>query len=124
MPARLYVPEGQPPASPAPLLLYFHGGGFVFGDLETHDGVCRLLAAASGASVLSVEYRLAPEHPFPAAVEDAWAAFAWAAENAARARRRPGPDRGRRRLGRRQPLGGGLAAGARGRRRRSRRCSC
>jgi acetyl esterase len=83
LPARLYVPEGQPAAAPAPLLLYFHGGGFVFGDLETHDGVCRFLAAASGASVLSVEYRLAPEHPFPAAVEDTWAAFAWAVENAA-----------------------------------------
>ena len=83
LPARLYVPEGQPPEAPAPLLLYFHGGGFVFGDLDTHDGVCRLLAAASGASVLAVEYRLAPEHPFPAAVEDAWSAFAWAAENAA-----------------------------------------
>jgi len=81
--ARLYVPAGQAPDEPAPLLVYYHGGGFVFGDLDTHDGACRLLAAASGASVLSVEYRLAPEHPFPAAVEDAWAAFAWAAENAA-----------------------------------------
>jgi acetyl esterase len=83
LPSRLYVPEGQPPGEPSALLLYFHGGGFVFGDLETHDGVCRFLAEASGASVLSVEYRLAPEHPFPAAVEDTWAAFAWAAENAA-----------------------------------------
>ncbi|MGD9734875.1 MAG: alpha/beta hydrolase [Solirubrobacterales bacterium] len=83
LPARLYVPAARPPSSPAPLLLYYHGGGFVFGDLDTHDSVCRLLAAASGASVLSVEYRLAPEHPFPAAVEDAWGAFAWAAENAA-----------------------------------------
>jgi acetyl esterase len=83
LPARLYVPESQTPTSPAPLLLYFHGGGFVFGDLDTHDGACRLLAAASGASVLSIEYRLAPEHPFPAAVEDCWAAFAWAVENAA-----------------------------------------
>lgn len=83
LPARLYVPAGQPAESPAPLLVYYHGGGFVFGDLDTHDSVCRFLAAASGASVLSVEYRLAPEHPFPAAVEDAWAAFDWAAANAA-----------------------------------------
>jgi acetyl esterase len=83
LPARLYVPHGQPREAPAPLLVYFHGGGFVFGDLDTHDSVCRFMAAASGASVLAVEYRLAPEHPFPAAVEDAWAAFAWAAENAA-----------------------------------------
>lgn len=83
LPARLYVPHGQPSELPAPLLVYYHGGGFVFGDLDTHDSVCRFLAAGSGASVLSVEYRLAPEHPFPAAVEDAWAAFAWAAANAA-----------------------------------------
>ncbi len=83
LPARLYVPADQPAEMAAPLLLYFHGGGFVFGDRDTHDSVCRLLAAASGASLLSVEYRLAPEHPFPAAFEDAWAAFAWATENAA-----------------------------------------
>jgi acetyl esterase len=83
LPARLYVPHGQPSDAPAPLLVYYHGGGWVIGDLETCDGVCRLLAEASGASVLSIDYRLAPEHPFPAAVEDAWAAFAWAVENAA-----------------------------------------
>ncbi len=83
IPARLYVPGGQPAAEPAPLLVYFHGGGFCFGDLETHDGVCRFLATASGASVLSVGYRLAPEDPFPAAVEDAWSAFTWAVANAA-----------------------------------------
>ncbi|HEV7770672.1 MAG TPA: alpha/beta hydrolase [Solirubrobacterales bacterium] len=77
--ARHYVPHGA--ASPAPLLLFFHGGGWVVGDLDTHDGVCRFLAAAAGVTVLSVDYRLAPEHPFPAAVEDAWAAFAWVAAN-------------------------------------------
>jgi acetyl esterase len=79
--ARHYVPEGL--GEEAPLLVFFHGGGWVLGDLDTHDGICRLLAAGAGVAVLSVAYRLAPEHPFPAAVEDAFAAFAWAAANAA-----------------------------------------
>lgn len=78
--ARLYVPPGAQKARP--LLVYYHGGGWVIGDLDTHDNPCRFLAANSGAAVLSVDYRLAPEHPFPAAVEDAWAAYAWAAGNA------------------------------------------
>jgi acetyl esterase len=82
IPARLYVPGSLPGGAPAPLLVYFHGGGWVIGDLETHDGVCRFLAAAAGVAVLAVDYRLAPEHPFPAAVEDAWAGFAWASANA------------------------------------------
>ena len=83
IPARFYVPAGPPAGVPAPLLVYFHGGGWVIGDLDTHDGVCRFLAAAAGTAVLSIDYRLAPEHPFPAAVEDAWAGFAWATANAA-----------------------------------------
>jgi acetyl esterase len=83
IPARLYVPGGSAETAPPALTLYFHGGGWVIGDLDTHDGVCRFLAAAAGTAVLSVDYRLAPEHPFPAAVEDAWAAFAWALANAA-----------------------------------------
>jgi acetyl esterase len=82
IPARLYGPPGGGPAARA-LLIFFHSGGWVIGDLDTHDGVCRFLAANSGATVLSVDYRLAPEHPFPAAVEDAHAAFGWAAEHAA-----------------------------------------
>ncbi|HET7416499.1 MAG TPA: alpha/beta hydrolase [Solirubrobacterales bacterium] len=82
IPARLYVPPAGP--QPPPLLVYFHGGGWVIGDLETHDDPCRFLAARSGAAVLAVDYRLAPEHPFPAAVEDAEAAYAWAAANAER----------------------------------------
>ena len=82
IPARLYVPAGPRPSGPRPLLVFYHGGGWVIGDLDTHDGVCRFLAAAAGTAVLSVDYRLAPEHPFPAAVEDAWSAFAWAANNA------------------------------------------
>jgi len=80
--ARLYVALGAP-KPPQPLLVYYHGGGWVIGNLETHDGLCRFLAEHSGCRVLSIDYRLAPEHPFPAALEDAVAAFAWAAENAA-----------------------------------------
>jgi acetyl esterase len=80
IPARLYVAPGAPP-EPGPLLVYYHGGGWVIGDLDTHDSVCRFLAAFSGCRVLSIEYRLAPEHPFPAPVEDAASAFAWAAEH-------------------------------------------
>jgi acetyl esterase len=83
IPARLYVPAGLAADAPAPLTIYLHGGGWVIGDLDTHDGVCRFLAAAGGTAVLAIDYRLAPEHPFPAAVEDAWAAFAWAVTNAA-----------------------------------------
>ncbi|MGN6253950.1 MAG: alpha/beta hydrolase [Solirubrobacterales bacterium] len=81
--ARLYVPTVPAPRELRPLLVYYHGGGWVIGDLDTHDNPCRFLAAHSGAAVLAVDYRLAPEHPFPAAVEDVWAAYAWAADNAA-----------------------------------------
>ncbi len=71
--ARLYaVDHGH-----LPVLLFFHGGGFVVGSLETHDSLCRQLARHSGSAVLALDYRLAPEHPFPCAVEDAWAAMAW-----------------------------------------------
>lgn len=63
--------------APAPVLVFLHGGGFVAGKLEQHDNICRMLAAGSGAVVISVEYRLAPEHPFPAAYEDAWSALQW-----------------------------------------------
>src|SRR5580698_5547543 len=67
-----------------PALVYFHGGGFVFGNIETHDAVCRALAKESGAVVISVDYRLAPENKFPAAVDDSHAATLWVAANAAR----------------------------------------
>jgi acetyl esterase len=79
--ARRYVPHGAP-AESAPLLVYCHGGGWVIGDLETHDAPCRFLAANSGVQVLAIDYRLAPEHPFPAAAEDALAAYAWTSANA------------------------------------------
>jgi len=78
IPARFYEPAGMG-LERRPLIVYFHGGGWTIGDLDTADGVCRFLAAEVPATVLSVDYRLAPEHPFPAAVEDALAAFRWAA---------------------------------------------
>lgn len=80
IPIRIYTPSGS---RPHPALVYFHGGGFVLGDLDTSDGACSVLAARAHAVVISVDYRLAPEHPFPAAVEDAWAATRWVAEHAA-----------------------------------------
>ena len=80
--ARLYSPGNTP--SRAPLLVYLHGGGWVVGDLETHDQPCRFLAKHARIRVLSVDYRLAPEHPFPAAVEDAVAAVRHAIEEADR----------------------------------------
>ncbi|HJR37660.1 MAG TPA: alpha/beta hydrolase [Nocardioidaceae bacterium] len=93
--ARLYIPRasstdaagtaepaGTPEAAGDPLLFFVHGGGMMYGDLDSHDPLCRFLAERAGARVLSVDYRLAPEHPFPAAVEDCWASFQWVAEHA------------------------------------------
>jgi acetyl esterase len=80
-PARLYVPTGA--AATGPLLMYLHGGGFMHGDLETHDAACRFLAEGSGVRVLAIDYRLGPEHRFPAAYDDALAAYAWTVEHAA-----------------------------------------
>ncbi|CPR12635.1 lipase/esterase LIPN [Mycobacterium bohemicum DSM 44277] len=85
--ARHYRP---PQGGRAPLLVFFHGGGWVVGDLDTHDAFCRLTCRDAGIGVLSVDYRLAPEHPAPAAVEDAYAAFTWAYEHAAELGAAPG----------------------------------
>jgi acetyl esterase len=80
IPVRLYYPRDQSPCGAA---MFFHGGGWVLGNLESHDPTCRALAAGSGALVVSVDYRLAPEHKFPAAADDSYAATRWAADNAA-----------------------------------------
>ena len=80
LPVRLYYARSD---SPLPVLVYFHGGGFVLGDLDIYDSVARSLAAAAGCIVMSVGYRLAPEHPFPAAVDDCLAAVRWVASHAA-----------------------------------------
>jgi acetyl esterase len=78
IPIRIYTPEGQ---GPFPVLIYYHGGGWVIGSLDVVDVPCRQLANRTGCVVISVDYRLAPEHPFPAPAEDAYAAVVWAAEN-------------------------------------------
>lgn len=78
--ARLYVPDGAGDAPP--LTLYYHGGGWVIGTLDTHDGTCRAIAQKSGSAVLSIAYRLAPEHRYPAAADDCYDALVWAAANA------------------------------------------
>jgi acetyl esterase len=80
IPARLYTPEGL--ADGSPLLVFYHGGGWVTGDLDSHDNLCRFLAVEAGVRVLAVDYRLAPEHPFPAGVDDAATAFSYAVEHA------------------------------------------
>ncbi|WKG05623.1 alpha/beta hydrolase [Mycolicibacterium sp. HK-90] len=82
MPARRYVPDGTGAETTSALLLYFHGGGFVIGDLDTHDSLCRLICRDGGIQVVSVDYRLAPEHKAPAAIDDAYAAYRWALDHA------------------------------------------
>ena len=80
LPGRLYVPTEA--TTPGPLMVFFHGGGFMYGDLDSHDASCRFLAERSGVRVLAVDYRLAPEARFPAAYDDAVAAYRWAVDNA------------------------------------------
>jgi acetyl esterase len=84
IPARIYWPAGSESAGgmPLPLIVFFHGGGFVLCDLDTHDAFCRNLANMADAVVLSVDYRLAPETPYPGGLEDAYAATFWAYEHA------------------------------------------
>ena len=79
IPVRIYTPEGK---GPFPLLVYFHGGGWVLGNLDAHDPVCRALTNAAACITVSVDYRLAPEHKYPAAPEDCYAATRWVAGNA------------------------------------------
>jgi acetyl esterase len=81
IPARLYAPAAD---GPLPVMVHFHGGGWVYMDLGTHDGYCRTLANRSACAVLAVEYRKAPEHPFPAPLEDCFAALKWVAAEAGR----------------------------------------
>ena len=80
IPVRVYTPV--PGDAPYPVLAFFHGGGFVLGDLESHDAACRALANAAECVVVAADYRRAPEHPFPAAVEDCYAVTEWLGENA------------------------------------------
>lgn len=80
IPIRIYTPFG---VGPFPVLVYFHGGGYVIGNLDMADSICRTLTNGAECVVVSVEYRLAPEHKFPAAIEDGYSATLWAAENAA-----------------------------------------
>ena len=95
IPIRVYWPDDVPWAAPPesnpgslrpcpPVTMYFHGGGFAVGDLDTHDGTARQHAVEARSVVVSVDYRLAPEHPYPAAVDDVWAATRWVADNAGR----------------------------------------
>jgi acetyl esterase len=81
-PARHYLPSSSVSTTPGPLLVYFHGGGFIEGDLDTHDAACRRLAERSGVPVLALLYRLGPEHPFPAAHDDAEEGYRWVVDHA------------------------------------------
>lgn len=102
IPVRIYQPDA---AGPLPVVVYAHGGGFVFCDLDSHDGLCRSIANLVPAVVVSVGYRLAPEHPWPAAAEDVYAVTRWSADNAATL----GGDAGRLVVGG-DSAGGNLAA--------------
>ena len=82
IPIRVYRPAAESDA-PLPVVVFIHGGGWSVGDLDTYDGIARRHVIGADAIVVSIDYRLAPEHPYPAAVDDAWAATQWVAEHAA-----------------------------------------
>jgi acetyl esterase len=82
IPVRIYWPAGPTSRGPLPALVYVHGGGWVICDLDTYEAMCRIMANRVGCVIVSVDYRLAPEHPFPAAADDAYAATRWVAEHA------------------------------------------
>ncbi len=82
IPIRVYWPDDSAGEAAHPVTMFFHGGGFALGDLDTHDATARDHAVGAASVVVSVDYRLAPEHPYPAAVEDAWAATRWVADHA------------------------------------------
>ncbi len=102
---RIYWPTAETGDATRPVVMFFHGGGFVVGDLDTHDGTARQHAVGADAIVVSVDYRLAPEHPYPAAVEDAWAATLWVAEHGAEIDGEAGAD------GQRMAVAGDSAGG-------------
>ncbi|MGW0736448.1 alpha/beta hydrolase [Streptomyces sp. NPDC002851] len=79
IPVRIYLPDPAAAPGPRPTVVFLHGGGFAIGSLDSHDGTARHLCRESGAAVVAVDYRLAPEHPFPAGLRDAWAALEWTA---------------------------------------------
>src|SRR5213082_1491453 len=117
LPVRVYTPTGAP-REPLPALIYFHGGGLVAGSLDSHDAICRSLTNASACRLISVDYRLAPEHPFPTALADGYAALAWVAApprelgidaELARVGSHPGQRRVAVREGRRKRMLGGQA---------------
>ena len=107
--ARLYAPSD----AALPVLLYFHGGGFTIGSIASHDVLCRELSRLSGCAVVSLDYRLAPEHRFPTAVHDAWDATQWLAAHGRRTGPRQRPDGRGRRQRRRHPGGSLRDPGAR-----------
>lgn len=78
IPARYYRPSDADPDEKLPVVMYYHGGGWMVGDIQTHDVICRMAANRGGFAVVNVDYRLAPEHKFPAAVDDTWASVEWA----------------------------------------------